>query len=38
MGEMRNVYKIPVGKQLGENRIEGTGADGRIILKQRLNE
>jgi hypothetical protein len=33
MGQMRNVYKILVGKPEGKNHLKDKGTDGRIILK-----
>jgi hypothetical protein len=32
-GEMRNAFKIVVGKPEGKNHLEDLGIDGRIILK-----
>jgi hypothetical protein len=32
-GEMRNAYKILVGKHQGSDNSEDTDVDGRIILK-----
>jgi hypothetical protein len=32
VGEMRNVYKIFVGRHEGKNHPEDLGIDGRIIL------
>jgi hypothetical protein len=34
MGEMRNAYKILVGKCEGRNQKEDLGIDGRIILER----
>jgi hypothetical protein len=33
MGEMRNAYKIPLGKCERKNHSEDLGVDGKIILK-----
>jgi hypothetical protein len=33
MGEMRNSYKISIGKPEGKRPLEKPGVDGRIILK-----
>jgi hypothetical protein len=35
MGEMRNVYKLLVGKPEGKRPLEVLGVDGRIILDLR---
>jgi hypothetical protein len=32
-GEMRNAYKILIGKLEGKRPLEDTGIDGRMILK-----
>jgi hypothetical protein len=37
MGEMRNTYKVSVGKNIqGRNHFEDFGTDGRIILKREI--
>ena len=33
MGERRGVYRVLVGKSEGKRQLEGTGIDGRIILR-----
>jgi hypothetical protein len=36
MGEMRNAFKILVGKPEGKNHLEDLGVDGRIVLRNRM--
>jgi hypothetical protein len=38
MGEMRNLYKIVVGKPEDKNHSEDLGVDGRIVFKINLRE
>jgi hypothetical protein len=33
MGDMKDVYRVLVGRPVGWNRLEDLGVDGRIILK-----
>jgi hypothetical protein len=36
MGEMRNAYRILVGKPKGKSHVEDLGIDGKIILERML--
>jgi hypothetical protein len=38
MREMRNMFRILIGKTEGKNHLEDIGIDGRIILKRDIRE